>query len=668
MHGDFMKITKYIILLLFTIYWQSYSKNNLMKVALFPDIAGEKGLYNKLSNEQKACLDYIGSQGYTHVIYHLNFTSDFRKTNNGWKYLPGGIVGYNVGPLPDNFRFLKKEIESRGMKMIPFFESLTHCDTYIKEDPTISEIYDASTSSAHYPVAEGCNTDHGPCVNVDHIAYVGNYPTIKNEPMDQIFGEFLKLIKSNWALGGPTALGGEYPEYICIGHDELGYRGCSRILYRSSGLGSQPNLIAREIAYRYGQIQNTFFSSGKSGLIKILIYGDSFLPSDHGETYGLCGNTTTGQGGVLQILRDDPSIIAGIYPTVASGTYIGVASNTIIVPWIYSYTDGIERDGGCNNGVNINKIAWAKYLDDLKYQWIAGTGEDGGHDSDPNYKANVLQTTFEWARAVNLYPNYCKGYATLTFEPFNICHPTYGCTGFSVPILNYLLQYPYIATTFPPDTRCPYNAYSFSGVNIARARTEMQWRFGTDYTIGLGLKEIGTSNNLNGIWNSDFTEYTLSGVSGDVWGNSDNFNYAFIQKSNNFDIRVKIKNIDYSTNTSANTSGKAGIMIRKSLYPGAENIHFFATNNNLTHIHQRAILNNATKVLSQNLSFTGTDKWLRIVRAGTQVSFYMSSDAITWKKVTSTTFEDKTIFIGLTSASGYNVQGSVTFSNLSIKS
>jgi hypothetical protein len=103
-----------------------------------------------------------------------------------------------------------------------------------------------------------------------------------------------------------------------------------------------------------------------------MFWGDSFLPTDNGEIFGLCGDVNSGIGGVLEILRNNTNIKTEITSDVAD--------NTIIMPWIYSQLDGFEREPSCNSIIKIDKIAEAKFLDHLGYKWIPSCGEDGAED------------------------------------------------------------------------------------------------------------------------------------------------------------------------------------------------------------------------------------------------------------------------------------------------
>ena len=110
--------------------------------------------------------------------------------------------------------------------MVPAFECMSHVSWYISQDGSISEFPDAASWSNF------CNSIPGsspakPHIKKDNwlfndIAFVGNYPTVKNPGMDAIVNEQLKIIMANW---GNTPLGGGFPEFVMVNHDEIGNYG-----------------------------------------------------------------------------------------------------------------------------------------------------------------------------------------------------------------------------------------------------------------------------------------------------------------------------------------------------------------------------------------------------------------------------------------------------------
>lgn len=630
---------------------QIHAQSAKMKVALYiVETCGWMDLSNPSAPWMQTkinCLDYIKSLGYTHVLYQMigPLSAFFKKDAGGkWQYNSGN---YATGEVASSFKDMKKAIEDRGMKMIPLVTSLSHCDAYITLDPTISE-FNAATTCANYKVG-------GTLVcNLDHVAYVGCYPYVKNDPMDQLFEEYMKIINANW---GSTAIGGSYPEYIHIGHDELAVSGCYCMIkaVRSSILAQTASeLVAREIAYRYKEIQdNLTIRSGAT--IKIMIFGDSFLPSENGEIYGLCGNVNNGNDGVLKILRDNTSI--------ANLIAAGVASNTIVMPWDYSGLDGSSREPSPCDGTKIDKVAQAKFLDNLGYKWIPASGEDGDGTTNlvnnPTYPLSWKNTAFEWVRAAQLYPSLVQGYACLHYDPFD----THGsATGYYIgtvdPALMYLINYPYIASTNSPDLKCNYYPGVFAGVNAIMTRNDRQFTSGIHYTTGMGLEQIGTVKSTDAQWNNGFTEYTLTGnVNGDIWGNADNLTYAFTQQNCDFEVIAQIK--------SRTNVAKAGIMVRQKMTTGSPHVylHYNSKYNTLA-LHHRS-QENGTTIQDATVTQAGST-YLKVKRLGNIIYTFYGYDGTNWTSLGQVSLNNGPVFVGLAN-SATTGSGNVTYANVSIK-
>jgi hypothetical protein len=252
-----------------------------------------------------------------------------------------------------------------------------------------------------------------------------------------------------------------------------------------------------------------------------------------------------------------------------------------------------------------------------------------------------------------------KGYACLHFDPFNKCGSLTGyCVGTVDPALMYLINYPYIASTNLPDTKCNYYSGIFAGVDMPKTRYDKEFIFGEQYTTGMGLEQIGNATNTDAQWNTGFTEYTLTGnTGGDVWGTADNLTYAYTQQNYDFEVTVQIKS---RTNTV-----KTGIMVRQKMTVGSPHAYLhYNSNYNLLALHHRS-QENGTTINDASATPTGAI-YLKIQRYRNVVYAFYGIDGISWTNLGKVSFYRGPVFVGLAN-SATNSIGSVTYAKVSYK-
>lgn len=417
-------------------------------------------------------LDYFKALGYTHIQYYLEFNMwEFSNASGHWVYNGGA---YTDGSSAKSFRAMKEAVECRGMRLIPSKESLSHVVRFIEMDPSISEFHDASKPRQDQTAfAEWLKSKEFPQGDIDKL--VGKYPLGRiafvgeNQGMDDLFREYLLIVKRNW---GNTPLGGPAPEFYHIGHDELGqghggvYQGekghhafCCIKAYKSKNLpGSTSQLVAAEINRRIESVHSIL-----SPFTQVMIWGDSYLPADHGEDYQLIGDSQTGDGGVLQILRDRYQ----------------AAGSLIVMPWKYHLVDGSKEWG-----YEFSKVKQLSYLDRLGIRYIPTSGEHGTGNVTEDLSTlrveKTKQTTFEWVRATQMFPRYLAGYAHLAFTEFDHNDQTGISHDFNACLLAYLVW------TFEERSLklARHNSYSpriFSRVNYGLSSQEQKWTGGVHF-------------------------------------------------------------------------------------------------------------------------------------------------------------------------------------------
>jgi hypothetical protein len=399
-------------------------------------------------------LDYYHALGFTHLLYCLErpYLPVFQKTAGGWIYNGGN---YAAGDHALSLAAMKKAAERRGMTLVPFIPSLSHVEDLIALDSSMSE-FDAADPKPPPPWTWSAASKDS-YRKYDGMAAPG--PLGYNPAADQFFRERLRIIKAVWEAQGGA---GAHPPFVHIGHDELGWNQlCSVKAGRSRWRKeSAAELVALEIAARARQVDSIIDSS--TGL---LLYADSFVPGDYGQTYGLAGDAATGEGGTLRLLQAMP----------------GIGGRIILMPWIYS---ALESDGpDPYRKLIFSKAGQLRYLDRLGVPFIVAAGEDGSDPFTP-FVERTKQCLFEWVREARRRPRWSRGFAHLSFNNFDVCLPRSDgappvCAAYSAPLLAYLAW-----SGGDPASRALERAYSpslFSSIDYVKSRWDRAWEAGVHY-------------------------------------------------------------------------------------------------------------------------------------------------------------------------------------------
>jgi len=126
-------------------------------------------------------------------------------------------------------------------------------------------------------------------------------------------------------------------------------------------------------------------------------------------------------------------------------------------------------------------------------------------------------------------------------------------------------------------------------------------------------------------------QFTITGSGGDIWGNSDAFQfvYAYVPVTTNCDIRARVASVQ---NTSG--SAKAALMIRESL--AADSRHVMVDVEPSAGIE--FIWRNTTSGSSSVSSITGgASNWVRLARTNNTFTAYWSADGSAWSQIGSAT-------------------------------
>jgi regulation of enolase protein 1 (concanavalin A-like superfamily) len=192
---------------------------------------------------------------------------------------------------------------------------------------------------------------------------------------------------------------------------------------------------------------------------------------------------------------------------------------------------------------------------------------------------------------------------------------------------------------------------NFSGVAVASALPS-GW---TAADIG-AVGAAGSTTYSNGA-------YTVTGSGADISGTADAFQFVYTTLTGNGSIVAEV-----SGETDANNSAKAGVMIRDGLAANAKEVSISKDPTGLAHLDARTSVGASTAYSS--VGGLSSTEWLKLVRNGSTVTTFISTDDKTWTQTSSTTLTlDSTLEIGLAvSAHDAGALETAMFSNVSVSS
>jgi regulation of enolase protein 1 (concanavalin A-like superfamily) len=175
----------------------------------------------------------------------------------------------------------------------------------------------------------------------------------------------------------------------------------------------------------------------------------------------------------------------------------------------------------------------------------------------------------------------------------------------------------------------------------------------TDADIGtVGL--AGSSSSSGGV-------VTVKGAGADIWGSADSFHFAYQAMSGDGQVVARVTGVQ---NTSS--LAKAGVMIRDTLAAGAVNVLLDVKPGGGSEFMSRSATNGATSYLAG--ATASVPVWVKLVRTGTTVTGYTSTDGTNWTTVAATTVPLGTnVYAGLVVCShSTTTLNTSTFSNVTV--
>ena len=152
--------------------------------------------------------------------------------------------------------------------------------------------------------------------------------------------------------------------------------------------------------------------------------------------------------------------------------------------------------------------------------------------------------------------------------------------------------------------------------------------------------DVGAPSPAGSVVHSNGT-FTVRGSGYDIWDSADQFQFVYQQVSGDVDIRARVASVEYVHHWT-----KGGIMIRDSLAAGARHASLFATPGSDWSFQRRMSTNGWSDYAEAG---AGTAPgWVRLVRTGSQIDAYRSSDGVNWRLTgTQSIGFGQTIYVGL---------------------
>ena len=184
----------------------------------------------------------------------------------------------------------------------------------------------------------------------------------------------------------------------------------------------------------------------------------------------------------------------------------------------------------------------------------------------------------------------------------------------------------------------------------------------TDADIGLPLPtDAGSAsyNSSTGVW-------TIAGGGTDIWGNTDQFNFASTTASGNATLIAEVTSL-----TNTNSWAKAGLMFRDGSAVGAANVAVFATPGSGVSFQWRASAggaSNNTTISNVPIPSASAPVWLELVRNGNVFTASYSLNGTTYTAVGSQTITLDTSLLGGLAVTAHNnsLLATAAFANVAV--
>jgi regulation of enolase protein 1 (concanavalin A-like superfamily) len=152
--------------------------------------------------------------------------------------------------------------------------------------------------------------------------------------------------------------------------------------------------------------------------------------------------------------------------------------------------------------------------------------------------------------------------------------------------------------------------------NVAVSGLPTNW---SDADIG-SLGVAGSASASGGV-------FTVNGSGADIYGTSDNFNYASETATGDVTITARV-----ASQQNTNLWAKSGVMVRETTAANASFVHVFITPGHGVNMQYRNGTGASAVQLAQ-VAGPVAPYWVRVVRSGNTFTGFASADGVTWTQV-----------------------------------
>jgi hypothetical protein len=149
-----------------------------------------------------------------------------------------------------------------------------------------------------------------------------------------------------------------------------------------------------------------------------------------------------------------------------------------------------------------------------------------------------------------------------------------------------------------------------------------------DVAVAVGIPSAGSGQDIGSVGVAGRSDesggtWTVQASGADIWESADGFHFRYAELTGDGFVQVRLLE---QSNT--DPWAKAGLMIRDSLTAGSAHALLVGTTANGLALQNRPVANQAS--LHEPLGAYSYPVWLRLVRSGTTISAYLSTDGVNW--------------------------------------
>lgn len=144
----------------------------------------------------------------------------------------------------------------------------------------------------------------------------------------------------------------------------------------------------------------------------------------------------------------------------------------------------------------------------------------------------------------------------------------------------------------------------------------------------------------------------ISGGGSDIGGTSDQYQFSYLQRTGDFDVKVRLDSL-----SRADAWSEAGMLVREALTPGARSASVMATPSISGCYFQARGASNGVTTLSGSFPANYPNTWLRLKRTGNDFTGYAGIDGQNWTQLgTANLALPTTVYFGFAVSSHDNTQ------------